>query len=62
MKQGCELGSSITPGWVESQAVLPDQLVPLAGFCAQAGPQAGLHSQMCPQTLLCDQMGLQAVP
>lgn len=50
MKQG--LDSAITPGWVESQAVLPDHMVPLAG------PQAGLHSWMGPQAMLCSEMEL----
>lgn len=40
--QHCGLCHTNTPCWVESQAVLPNQMVFLAGFCIQAGLQGGL--------------------
>ena len=41
IRQGCRLGSTITPSWVGAQAMFPDHMEPLAGFQVQAEPQAG---------------------
>ena len=54
--QGYELGSTITAGRVGSQAVFPDQMVLQAELQIHVGPQAG------PQAVLCNQVGLQAIP
>lgn len=42
--QGYRLGSTIIPAWLEFPSVIPDWIVPLAGLCVLAEPQAGLHT------------------
>lgn len=51
------MGSVITTGWAGSQAVLPDQLVLLAGFHAEVG----LFGRTGPLAMFCDQTGLKGV-
>ena len=53
--------SVITPGWVGSQAVLPDQILLLAGLHNEAGSKTGLGGQIQPLPTLCNQTGPQAV-
>lgn len=48
VEQICRVGSTVTPVWVASQAVLPRRLLPLAGLCVQAGLQADQCSQIRP--------------
>ena len=49
--QGCRLGSTIIPGWLELQTVSPSQMVLLVRFCIQVRSWLGLYGQV----------GLQAV-
>lgn len=49
--QGCSLGSTIIPDWLELQTVSPNQMVLLVGFCIQVRSWLGLYGQV----------GLQAV-
>lgn len=53
--QGFELSSAVNPGLVGSQAVLPNQMVPLTELCVQAGPQAGLYGKLSSQVMFFDQ-------
>ena len=46
------------PCRVGSQAVFPNQMVPLAGLCVQAGLKAELCYQMGFQAMPCNQAGL----
>ena len=43
VEQICRVGSTVTPGWVASQAVLPRRLLPLARLCS--GRAAGRPMQ-----------------
>lgn len=57
-EQGYRLGSTITPGCVESQTVLPNRMVPLAAFHIQVGAQAEFCDLIWPLSVVCDQAGL----
>lgn len=54
------------PGWVGSQAVFPNGMVPLAELHVQAGLQAEFAVRVCsqakPQAVLYNQAGPQAMP
>lgn len=50
--QGCRLCSSITPSQVGHHVVFLNQMLLLARFCVQVGPQAVLHSQTGSQAVL----------
>lgn len=60
--QGCRLCSSITPSQVGHQVMFPNQMLLLARFCVQVGPQAVFHGQTGSQAVLCNYTGLQAMP
>lgn len=59
--QGYRLGSTIIPDWVKSRSVIPDSIMPQAGFCARAEIRAEIQAELYnltgTQAMLCNQTG-----
>ena len=56
-KLGSEIDRCGGSGSQGLQAVLPNRMVPLVGFCVLDRPQAWLQGQAEPQAELCNQTG-----
>lgn len=60
-EQGYRLGSTVTPGWVGSQAVLPNKDGAIGYIPCSGGSQAELCGPIWPQSVLCDQVGQEVI-
>lgn len=60
-EQGYRLGSIVTSGWVGSQAVLPNKDGATGYIPCSGESQAELCGPIWPQSVLCDQVGQEAI-